>query len=102
VTTDIAQDLLRAADQYLLEGLKRLCEYSIAQDLTVENFANIYDLAESYHATSLGHMCVLYFLEHHEQMSNMSGYPSLVERLLPEIRDYLFRILRPQPYMPSQ
>ena len=27
---DIAQDLLRAADQYLLEGLKRLCEYSIA------------------------------------------------------------------------
>jgi hypothetical protein len=30
VTSDIAQDLLRAADQYLLEGLKRLCEY-IAQ-----------------------------------------------------------------------
>ncbi|KAJ8748694.1 hypothetical protein K2173_008139 [Erythroxylum novogranatense] len=31
VTLDIAQDLLRAADQYLLEGLKRLCEYTIAQ-----------------------------------------------------------------------
>lgn len=31
VTTDIAQELLRAADQYLLEGLKRLCEYAIAQ-----------------------------------------------------------------------
>lgn len=31
VTLDIAQDLLRASDQYLLEGLKRLCEYSIAQ-----------------------------------------------------------------------
>ena len=31
VTTDIARDLLRAADQYLLEGLKRLCEYAIAQ-----------------------------------------------------------------------
>ncbi|XP_010255973.1 PREDICTED: ARM REPEAT PROTEIN INTERACTING WITH ABF2-like isoform X2 [Nelumbo nucifera] len=31
VTLDIAQDLLRAADQYLLEGLKRLCEYAIAQ-----------------------------------------------------------------------
>ena len=30
MTTDIAQDLLRAADQYLLEGLKGLCEYSIA------------------------------------------------------------------------
>jgi hypothetical protein len=31
VTPDVAQDLLRAADQYLLEGLKRLCEYAIAQ-----------------------------------------------------------------------
>lgn len=31
ITLDIAQDLLRAADQYLLEGLKRLCEYTIAQ-----------------------------------------------------------------------
>lgn len=31
VSTDNSQDLLRAADQYLLEGLKRLCEYSIAQ-----------------------------------------------------------------------
>lgn len=31
VTLNIAQDLLRAADQYLLEGLKRLCEYAIAQ-----------------------------------------------------------------------
>ena len=31
VATDNAQDLLRAADQYLLEGLKRLCEFSIAQ-----------------------------------------------------------------------
>uniref|UniRef100_A0A0D6QYQ3 BTB domain-containing protein n=1 Tax=Araucaria cunninghamii TaxID=56994 RepID=A0A0D6QYQ3_ARACU len=102
VTSDIAQDLLRAADQYLLEGLKRLCEYAIAQDLTVENFANVYDLAEAYHATSLRHTCVLYFLEQHEQMSTMPCYSSLVERLVPEIRDYLFRILRPQPHVPAQ
>ena len=31
MTTDIAQDLLRVVDQYLLEGLERLCEYSITQ-----------------------------------------------------------------------
>lgn len=43
VTTVIAQDLLRAADQYLLEGLKRLCEYAIAQvggkSFTMLNYA---------------------------------------------------------------
>ena len=27
----IAKDLLKAADQYLLDGLKRLCEYTMAQ-----------------------------------------------------------------------
>ena len=31
MTIDIAQDLLRDADQYILEGLKHLCEYSIVQ-----------------------------------------------------------------------
>lgn len=31
VNLEIAQDLLKAADQYLLDGLKRLCEYAIAQ-----------------------------------------------------------------------
>ncbi|XP_026411677.1 ARM REPEAT PROTEIN INTERACTING WITH ABF2-like [Papaver somniferum] len=36
VTLDMAQDLIGAADQYLLAGLKRLCEYAIAQDVTLE------------------------------------------------------------------
>lgn len=31
INIDLAQDLLRAADQYLLDGLKRLCECTIAQ-----------------------------------------------------------------------
>ncbi|PKA54839.1 arm repeat protein interacting with ABF2 [Apostasia shenzhenica] len=35
ISVEIAQDLLRAADQYLLEGLKRLCEYAIAQALRI-------------------------------------------------------------------
>lgn len=97
VSTDVAQDLLRAADQYLLEGLKRLCEHAIAQDLTVENVANVYDLAEAYHALSLRHTCVLFILEQHKQMCSTTGYPALIQRIIPEIRDYLMRILRPQP-----
>jgi len=41
VTTVIAQDLLRAADQYLLEGLKRLCEYAIAQVDGISYFVDL-------------------------------------------------------------
>ncbi|KAH9624069.1 hypothetical protein KSS87_018208 [Heliosperma pusillum] len=43
VSLDIAQDLLRAADQYLLEGLKRLCECTIAQVVSVENVTFMYE-----------------------------------------------------------
>jgi hypothetical protein len=31
VDSDVAVDLLKAADQYLLDGLKRICEYTISK-----------------------------------------------------------------------
>ena len=51
MTTDIAQDLLRATDQYILEGLKRLCEYSIAQVLFyfIVVFPFCYDIVQPQH-----------------------------------------------------
>ncbi|KAF3791662.1 ARM REPEAT PROTEIN INTERACTING WITH ABF2 [Nymphaea thermarum] len=100
VTLDIAQDLLRAADQYLLEGLKRLCEYAIAQDISVENVANIYELAEAFHAISLRHTCILFLLEHHEHMRDRPGHAELIDRLIPQIHDYFYRVLRPHPLNP--
>ena len=51
MTTYIAQDLLRAADQYLLEGLKHLCEYYIAQVFLyfIMDFPFCYDISQSRH-----------------------------------------------------
>ena len=37
VPGDIAEELLQAADQYMLEGLKRLCEVAIARTLSVDS-----------------------------------------------------------------
>ncbi|KAH9682788.1 ARM REPEAT PROTEIN INTERACTING WITH ABF2 [Citrus sinensis] len=74
VTLDIAQDLLRAADQYLLEGLKRLCEYTIAQDISLENVSSMYELSEAFHAISLRHTCILYIMEHFDKLSTRPGY----------------------------
>jgi len=44
VTSEIAQDLLRAADQYLLEGLKRLCEYTIAKVIRKATLYSLFKL----------------------------------------------------------
>ncbi|XP_022762043.1 ARM REPEAT PROTEIN INTERACTING WITH ABF2-like isoform X2 [Durio zibethinus] len=73
VMLDIAQDLLRAADQYLLEGLKRLCEYTIAQDISLENVSSMYELSEAFHAISLRHTCILFILEHFDKLSARPG-----------------------------
>ena len=51
MTTDIAQDVQGDADQYILEDLKRLCEYSIAQVFFcfIVVFPFCYDIVQPQH-----------------------------------------------------
>ncbi|KAH7522347.1 hypothetical protein FEM48_Zijuj07G0128700 [Ziziphus jujuba var. spinosa] len=93
ITPDIAQDLLRAADQYLLEGLKRHCEYTIAQDISLENVSSMYELSEAFNAMSLRHTCILFILEQYEKLSAKPGHSHLIQRILPEIRNYFAKAL---------
>ncbi|KAH7838483.1 hypothetical protein Vadar_027115 [Vaccinium darrowii] len=93
VNLDIAQELLRAADQYLLEGLKRLCEYAIAQDISAENVSIMYELSESFNALSLKHACILFILEKFDKLSAMPWCSHLIQRVLPEMRNYFARAL---------
>lgn len=99
IATDIAQDLLRAADQYLLEGLKRLCEYTIAQDISLENVSSMYELSEAFNAMSLRHTCILFILQEFEKLSARPGHSHLIQRILPEIRNYFAKALtKPNPH----
>ncbi|KAK3021588.1 hypothetical protein RJ639_046295 [Escallonia herrerae] len=99
VTLDIAQDLLRAADQYLLEGLKRLCEYTIAQDISLENVSSMYELSEAFHAMSLRHTCILFMLEQFDKLNARPGFSHLIQRLIPEIRNYFVTaLMKPNPH----
>ncbi|XP_031122806.1 ARM REPEAT PROTEIN INTERACTING WITH ABF2-like [Ipomoea triloba] len=93
VNLEIAQELLRAADQYLLEGLKRLCEYTIAQDISVENVALMFELSEAFSATSLRNACILFVLENFDKLNVMPWYSPLIQRILPETRTYFVRAL---------
>ncbi|XP_019423200.1 PREDICTED: ARM REPEAT PROTEIN INTERACTING WITH ABF2-like isoform X2 [Lupinus angustifolius] len=93
VTLHIAQDLLRAADQYLLEGLKRLCEYTIAQDISLENVSSMYELSEAFNAISLRHACILFILEQFDRLSARPGHSHLIQRVMPEIHSYFVKAL---------
>ncbi|ESW34422.1 hypothetical protein PHAVU_001G151300 [Phaseolus vulgaris] len=85
VSLDMAQDLLRAADQYLLDGLKRICEYAIIQEISVENVVILYKVAEDFNATSLRHACILFMLEKFDVLRSEPWYCSLVHHILPNI-----------------
>ena len=94
VTADIAQELLQSADQYLLEGLKRICETAIAEKLTVENLVNVYELSEAYHAPQLGNMCVLFALEKHTDVIAAHGQEAFTHMwqrttMLQQLRSYM-------------
>lgn len=93
VNLDIAQDLLKAADQYLLEGLKRLCEYAIAQDISVENVLLMYELSEAFHALSLRHACILFILKQYDKLSAKPLYSDLIHQIILEIRNYFVKLL---------
>lgn len=97
ISPDVAQDLLRAADQYLLEGLKRLCEYAIAQAVNLDNIFSMYELSEAYNAMLLQQTCILFVLEHFEKARTRPWHSELILRIIPEMRNYFDRILRPSP-----
>ena len=50
IKPDMAEELLQAADQYMLDDLKRLCEASICTRLTVDSLPSTFDLAENFNA----------------------------------------------------
>ncbi|KAL2660009.1 hypothetical protein AAZX31_03G136100 [Glycine max] len=85
VNLDIAQDLLRAADQYLLDGLKRICEYTISQEISEENVSLLYKMSEDFNATSLKHSCILFMLEKFDKLRCEPWYCPLVRHILPDI-----------------
>ncbi|CAN6693938.1 unnamed protein product [Malus baccata var. baccata] len=104
VNMDIAQDLLRAADQYLLECLKRLCEHAIVQDICVENLSLMFEFLEALNAMSLQQACILFLLEQFDKLvdkryniksrDEILRYPSLVDRVISDIRAFFTTALQ--------
>ncbi len=74
MAAEISEELLQAADQYMLEPLKRLCEAAIAAGLSTDNLASVYDLSENFNAPQLGRHCMLYALEHYEELVRPWGF----------------------------
>jgi hypothetical protein len=93
IAKHLAKDLLVAADQYLLEGLKRQCEYTIAQEICLDNIPEMYELADTFNASALRRACTLFVLEHFTKLSSQLWFAKFVKQIIPEIRSYMTDIL---------
>lgn len=65
----MAEELLRAADQYMLEGLKQLCEQALEQTLSVETLHSVVETSENFNAHQLNRNCVLFALKHYSTLA---------------------------------
>ncbi|KAI5426685.1 hypothetical protein KIW84_032206, partial [Lathyrus oleraceus] len=93
VDLDVAPDLLKAADQYLLDGLKRICESVISEDISVENVSLMYMMSDTYNATSLKYSCILFILEQFDKLSSKPWYCHFIRCIKPDIRNFFSTLL---------
>ena len=69
----MAVEVLQAADQYMLEGLKRLCEQAIGNSLTTSSLEGMWELSEQFNAPALGQQCVVFALQNYEIITAEKG-----------------------------
>ncbi|TKY44491.1 ARM repeat protein interacting with ABF2 [Spatholobus suberectus] len=93
VNLDIAKHLLIAADQYLLDDLKHICECVIARDISVENVSIIYEMSEDLNATTLKHACILFMLDKFDKLRSKPWYCRMVRCIVPDIRMFFSTLL---------
>mmetsp|Transcript_3842 Transcript_3842/g.10892 ORF Transcript_3842/g.10892 Transcript_3842/m.10892 type:complete len:719 (-) Transcript_3842:253-2409(-) len=92
ITPEIAEELLMAADQYLLDTLKRLCENAISQGLTVDNLSGVFELSENFHAPQLAQHAVVFALENYQVVvaeMETTGFSDLMRRMGGPLRNAL-------------
>ncbi|WJX78824.1 hypothetical protein P8452_62008 [Trifolium repens] len=93
VDLDVAVDLLKAADQYLLDGLKRICEYTISKGISVENVSLLYAMSETFNATSLRDSCILFVLKQFDSLSSKPWYAHFIRCIVPDIHKFFSTLL---------
>lgn len=92
MTTENAQELLAAADQYMLEKLKVLAQHNIAQELSTENVTDVYEMAVDYHALELSRKCMQFVLRHYSECLaaiRPKEFAALVTKMVPALQEWL-------------
>eukprot|EP00922_Rhytidocystis_sp_ex-Travisia-forbesii_P052418 GHVS01077748.1.p1 GENE.GHVS01077748.1~~GHVS01077748.1.p1 ORF type:complete len:505 (+),score=103.99 GHVS01077748.1:458-1972(+) len=79
LSSESAVQLLIAAQRFLLDRLKGLCEDICRRGITVENVVNLLLAAEAHHAEGLKIICMEYLTEYEERLVQTNALKRLVQ-----------------------
>lgn len=77
LSMELAVPLLMAAEQYLLERLKCLCEDEIRKNISTDNVVHMFMAAHRYRALGLKDVCLEYILANLEATKKTQGFQEL-------------------------
>lgn len=66
LSSTIGAKLLAAAHEYDLKRLKSICECHLWRSISLNRFAEILSLAETFNASELKHLCLEYSVDYHD------------------------------------
>lgn len=78
-STSMAECLLAAADRFMLDRLKSLCEAKIFQSISIDNVCTILSLAQCYLASQLKFECLKFAASNLEEVVQSEGFKYLKE-----------------------
>ena len=74
---EIATEMLTTAEEYGLEGLRRMCEASLAKTLTSESVIDMLIFADNHNAVDLRKECIKYISSNASIVRNSEGWKKL-------------------------
>lgn len=86
-------DLFVAADKYMIEGLKILCEEALILDLNIENVVDTLIIADQYDIKDLKTAALNYFTIHKREITTSDEFEKVVKTLPTSILTAMFKQL---------
>jgi len=79
ISSDLAVQLLIAAERFLLERLKALCEDVVRKSISIENVVSIMMAAKTHRADGLKDICMHFIVSNEEKIKTTPAFKELIQ-----------------------
>merc|ERR1712193_32451 len=79
IASDLAVHLLIAAERFLLDRLKALCEDIIRKSISIDNVVQIMMAATSHRAEGLKDICMDFIISNEERIKSTAAFRELIQ-----------------------